>query len=45
LVDFNDMRKKADEENWDDKAKDKAKGKFNQDNKQGQQDKNYNSDG
>jgi hypothetical protein len=44
MVDFDDMKNKAEEENWDDKAREEAIGKFNHDDKQGQNDQNYNSD-
>jgi hypothetical protein len=45
MVNFDDMKKKADKDNWDDQAKDKAMGKFNQENKQRQQDQNSDSEG
>jgi hypothetical protein len=44
MVNFDDMKKKADKENWDNQAKDKAMGKFNQDNKQRQQDQKSDSE-
>jgi hypothetical protein len=44
MVNFDNMKKKADKENWDDQARDKAMGKFNLDNKHRQQDQNSDSD-
>jgi hypothetical protein len=47
MVDFDDMKNKAEEENWDDKGRDMAKDKFDRDDnpreheQQGQQDQDF----